>query len=120
MMSLLIQDIEKGYLKANIPTFNIGDTVKVFFKVIEGKKERIQPFEGVVTSKKHGSVNENFTVRKVVGGIGVEKTFLVHSPLLTEITVLREGKARRAKLYYLRNTLGTKASKIKARDPRFN
>lgn len=119
-MNKIIQDIEKEQLKENPTSFNVGDTVKVFFKVVEGKKERIQPFEGVVIRKQNGGISENFTVRKIVGGSGVEKTFMVHSPLLTEMKVLREGKARRAKLYYLRDTIGTKASKIKAKDPRFN
>ncbi|MEK6557956.1 MAG: 50S ribosomal protein L19 [Candidatus Margulisiibacteriota bacterium] len=120
-MSKLIQEIDLSQLRADtLPTFNVGDSVKVSFKVVEGKKERIQPFEGVVTRIQNGGVQRNFTVRKIVGGVGVEKTFLAHSPLLTELKVLREGKVRRAKLFYLRDTLGSKASKIKAKDPRFN
>jgi len=119
-VSNVIQEIEKEQMKENVVDFNIGDTIKVFYKIIEGKKERIQPFEGVVTRIQGGGITKAFTVRKVVGGVGVEKTYLIHSPKITEITVLREGKARKAKLFYLRDRVGSKANKIKARDPRFN
>ena len=119
-MSKIIETIEKSQLKENIPVFNIGDTIKVYYKVIEGKKERIQSFEGVVMKMQNGGIRKTFTVRKVVGGIGVEKTYMMHSPKITDIKVMRQGKVRRSKLFYLRERLGSKASKIKAKDPRFN
>ncbi len=119
-MSNIIQEIEKEQLRDDLQEFNVGDTVKVFYKVIEGKKERIQPFEGVVTSISNGGISKNFTLRKIVGGVGVEKTYMVNSPKITDIKVLRQGKTRRAKLFYLRDRIGTRASKIKAKDPRFN
>jgi len=119
-MSKIIEALEKEQLKKNLPSFNVGDTIKVFVKVIEGKKERIQFFEGTVFKIQNGGLNTSFTVRKVVSGIGVEKTFALHSPKITEIQVLRQGKVRRSKLFYLRSRLGSKTSKIKAKDPRFN
>ncbi|MDD5455548.1 MAG: 50S ribosomal protein L19 [Candidatus Margulisbacteria bacterium] len=119
-MSKIIDELEKAQLKADLPAFNVGDTVKVSLKVIEGKKERIQSFEGIVTKVQNGGVRKNLTVRKVVDGIGVEKTFLVNSPQVPEIKVLRQGKTRRAKLFYLRERLGSKAGRIKAKDPRYN
>ncbi len=119
-MNTIVAEVTQDQLRSDLPDIRIGDTVKVGFKVIEGKKERIQGFEGVVTKIQNGGIDKNFTVRKVVGGVGVEKTYFIHSPLLAELKVLREGKARRAKLFYLRGILGSKASKIKARDPRFN
>lgn len=118
-MNQIIRELENEQLKEGRETFNVGDTIKVFYKVIEGKKERIQPFEGVVIRFQNGGVNKTFTVRKVVGGIGVEKTYLLHSPKITEIKVMRQGKVRRAKLFYLRDRIGIKATKIKAKDPRF-
>lgn len=119
-MSKIIEALEKEQLQENIPEFNVGDTIKVYVKVIEGKKERIQFFEGTVLKTQNGGLNTTFTVRKVVSGIGVEKTFLLHSPKITEIKILRQGKVRRAKLFYLRKRLGSKTSKIKAKDPRFS
>ncbi len=119
-MSKIIQEIEKEQMKETLVEFNIGDTIKVFYKIIEGKKERIQPFEGVVTRIQGTGITKAFTVRKFVGGVGVEKTYMFHSPKITEITVLRQGKARKAKLFYLRERIGSKANKIKAKDPRFN
>lgn len=119
-MSKIIQELEKEQMKENIPTFNIGDTVKVFYKIIESKKERVQFFEGVVIRVQGSGVTKVFTVRKLVGGVGVEKTYMLHSPKITGITILREGKTRKAKLFYLRDRIGSKATKIKARDPRFN
>ena len=101
-MKGLVEAIEKEGMKKEVPAFNVGDTVKVGFKVIEGAKERIQNFEGVVIAKKHGGIRENFTVRRLSFGVGVERTFPVHSPKITSITVVRKGKVRRAKLYYLR------------------
>jgi large subunit ribosomal protein L19 len=108
----LIDLIEKENLKPEIPDFNVGDTVKVFIKIVEGDKERIQAFEGVVIARKNSSVRETFTVRRVSFGVGVEKTFPLHSPRIDHIEVLKKGKVRRAKLYYLRELSG-KASKIK-------
>ena len=108
----LIDLIEKENLKPELPEFAVGDTVKVFIKIVEGGKERIQAFEGVVIAKKHSSVRETFTVRRVSFGVGVEKTFPLHSPRIDHIEVLKKGKVRRAKLYYLRDLSG-KAAKIK-------
>lgn len=108
----LVDIIEKENLKTEVPVFNVGDTVKVYIKVVEGNKERIQAFEGVVIARKHSSVRESFTVRRVSFGVGVEKIFPLHSPRIDRIEVLKKGKVRRAKLYYLRNLSG-KAAKIK-------
>ncbi len=108
----IIEAIEKDYMKAEVPAFAVGDTVKVMVKVVEGKNERIQAFEGVVIAKKNGGVRETFTVRRVSFGIGIERTFQVHSPRIDKITVVRHGKVRRAKLYYLRERSG-KAAKLK-------
>ena len=111
-MKGLVEAIEKEGMKESGPSFNVGDTVRVGFKVIEGTKERIQNFEGVVIAKKHGGIRESFTVRRLSFGVGVERTFPVHSPKIASITVVRKGKVRRAKLYYLRGLTG-KAAKIK-------
>ena len=119
-MSTIIEEIQKEYIKAETTEFNVGDTIKVFFKVVEGKKERLQPFEGVVTKIQNGGTSKSFTVRKVVQSIGVEKTFQFNSPRLAEVKVLRMGKVRKAKLLYLRDRVGAKANKIKAKDPRLN
>ncbi len=111
-MSNIIAEIEKEYMKQDVPQFNVGDTVRVSVKVKEGNRERIQVFEGIVIAKKNGSVRETFTVRRISFGIGVERTFPLHSPRITAIDVVKHGKVRRAKLYYLRNLSG-KAAKIK-------
>ena len=111
-MSSIIEQINQENLKATIPAFNVGDTVKVMVKVIEGDKERIQAFEGIVIAKKHGGISETFTVRRLSYGVGVEKTFPIHSPKVADIIVVRRGKVRRAKLYYLRERTG-KAAKVK-------
>lgn len=108
----IIKAIEQENLNPNAPVFSVGDTVKVFFKVIEGNKERIQAYEGIVIARKHGGLRETFTVRRISSGIGVERTFPVHSPKLDKVEVLRRGRVRRAKLYYLRKRTG-KAAKIK-------
>ena len=108
----IIDQIEKGNLKSEVPSFNVGDTVKVSVKVIEGTRERIQIFEGIVISRKNSSVRETFTVRRISFGVGVEKTFPVHSPRIDKIEVVKKGKVRRAKLYYLKDLSG-KAAKIK-------
>ena len=106
-----LEQIESEGLKSNIPTFNIGDTVKVFVKVVEGDKERLQAYEGVVIARKNGSIRDTFTVRRVSFGVGVERTFPIHSPRIDRVEIVRKGKVRRAKLYYLR-ALSGKAAKI--------
>jgi len=111
-MTTIIQEIEKEQLKAEKPDFNIGDTVKVHVRVTEGGKERIQVFEGIVIAKRHDSVRESFTARKISHGIGVERTFLVNSPKVARIEVTRKASVRRAKLFYLREKVG-KATRIK-------
>ena len=110
----IIKAIEQENLNPNAPVFSVGDTVKVFFKVIEGNKERIQAYEGIVIARKHGGLRETFTVRRISSGIGVERTFPVHSPKIDKVEVLRRGRVRRAKLYYLRDRVGKKA-KVKER-----
>ena len=110
----IIKSIEHEQLKNKIPELKIGNTVRVHVKIKEGNKERIQVFEGIIIKKQGGGVNETFTVRKISYGVGVEKTFLVHSPLVEKVEVVRVGKVRRAKLYYLRDRIG-KASKPKER-----
>ena len=108
----LIQELNKEALAAEAPKVQIGDTVRVHVKVKEGSRERIQVFEGTVIAKKHGGIEETFTVRRISYGIGVEKVFPVHSPAIEKIELVRHGKVRRAKLYYLRGRVG-KAAKIK-------
>ncbi|MFA5560407.1 MAG: 50S ribosomal protein L19 [Acholeplasmataceae bacterium] len=107
----LIADITKSYIK-DVPAFSPGDTVKVYVKIKEGQRERLQMFEGLVIKKQGGGISETFTVRKVSYGIGVERTFPVHSPSIDRIEIARSGKVRRAKLYYIR-TLSSKAARIK-------
>ena len=113
-MNDIIKKIEAEQLKAEVPEFNVGDTVKVYAKIKEGNRERIQVFEGTVLKKQGGGVRATFTVRKFSNGIGVEKTWPVHSPIIEKIEVVRRGKVRRAKLYYLRDRVG-KAAKVKER-----
>jgi large subunit ribosomal protein L19 len=110
----LLASVERPHLKDGIPEFRAGDTVKVHVRVVEGKKERIQIFQGVVIARKGGGTRETFTVRKISGGIGVERIFPLHSPILDKIEVDRRGKVRRAKLYYLRELRG-KAARIEER-----
>jgi large subunit ribosomal protein L19 len=112
IMDKLIQVIEKENMRTDLPSFNIGDVVRVNFKVIEGAKERIQAFEGAVIARRGGGLRETFTVRKMSFGVGVERTFPLHSPKIDSIVVVRKGRVRRAKLYYLRGLTG-KAAKIK-------
>ena len=111
-MNELIKQIEAEQLKSDIPQFNVGDIVRVYAKVVEGSKERIQMFEGIVIKKQNGGVRENFTVRRIASGVGVEKTWPVHSPRIDHIELVKKGIVRRAKLYYLRNRVG-KAAKVK-------
>lgn len=108
----LILEITQEQLRKDIPAFRPGDTLKVHVKVVEGSRERVQLFEGVVIKRRGGGISETFTVRKISYGVGVERTFPVHSPRLEKIEVARRGKVRRAKLYYLRNLRG-KAARIK-------
>jgi large subunit ribosomal protein L19 len=110
-------ETQKEYLRDDIPSFRPGDTLRVNVRVREGDKERIQAFEGVCIARKNGGVSETFTVRKISGGVGVERIFPVHSPSLASIQVVRQGRVRRAKLYYLRNLRG-KAARIKERSTR--
>lgn len=110
----LVNAVEEGY-KKDVPSFNVGDAVKVHVKVVEGDKERIQPFEGVVISRSGSGIRETFMVRKVSFGIGVERIFPVHSPAIEKIDILKKGSVRRAKLYYLRTKKG-KAAKIKEKE----
>ena len=111
-MSEIIRSIEKAQLRTDLPQFDIGDTVRVFVKVVEGSRERLQAFEGTVIARRNGSIRETFTVRRMTYGIGVERTFPLHSPRVDHIEVIRRGKVRRAKQYYLRNLQG-KAAKVK-------
>ncbi|MFM5890051.1 MAG: 50S ribosomal protein L19 [Dolichospermum sp.] len=110
----IIRSIEAEQLKSDLPQIYVGDTVKVGVKIKEGTKYRVQPYEGVVIAMRNGGINETITVRKVFQGVGVERVFLLHSPRIESIKVLRRGKVRRAKLYYLRGLVG-KATRIKQR-----
>ncbi|MEX2582999.1 MAG: 50S ribosomal protein L19 [Gemmatimonadota bacterium] len=110
-------ETQQEFLRDDLPDFRAGDTLRVNVRVREGDKERIQAFEGVCIAKKHGGVNETFTVRKISSGIGVERIFPLHSPMVASIDVVRRGRVRRAKLYYLRNLRG-KAARIKERSTR--
>lgn len=105
-MANIIDKINEQQINPNVPEFRVGDTVRVDVKIIEGKRERIQAFEGVVVSRKGGSVSETFTVRKVSSGVGVERIFPIHSPKIAGITVIRRGKVRRAKLTFLKDRVG--------------
>ncbi len=107
-----IRTIEQEQLRTDIPDFRVGDTVRVEVKVVEGTRERLQAYEGVVIARHNGSIRETFTVRRTSYGVGVERTFPLHSPRIAEIKVIRRGKVRRAKLYYLRELTG-KAAKVK-------
>jgi large subunit ribosomal protein L19 len=112
LLDKIIQQLEKEQLKESVTPFNIGDTVRVYNKIIEGAKERIQMFQGVVVKRQNGGIRETFTVRRMSYGVGVEKTWPVHSPRVERVEVVRRGKVRRAKLFYLRERVG-KAAKIK-------
>ena len=112
-MANIIDQIEKENMKETIPEFNIGDTVKVSVRIKEGDKERLQGYEGVVIARKNGGIRETFTVRKISNGVGVERTFPIHAPLVADVVVTRKGKPSRAKLYYVRELTG-KAAKIKS------
>lgn len=113
-MSDIIRELEKEQLRTDLPELEIGDTVRVFVKVVEGNRERLQNFEGIVIKMQGGAVRKSFTVRRMSYGVGVERTFPYHSPRIGRIEVVRHGKVRRAKLYYLRDRVG-KAAKITER-----
>lgn len=112
MRTRLIEHVEQSYLKKDPPTFHIGDTIDVYTRIVEGDKERIQVFNGAVIGRQGAGVNERFIVRRIIGSEGVERSFLVHSPNVVKVEVIRRGKVRRAKLYYLRHRVG-KARKIR-------
>ncbi len=115
MSQQLLDELGRRQFKSDVPGFRPGDTVRVGVRVVEGNRERVQEFEGVVISRRSGGINENFTVRRIAShGIGVERTFLVHAPRVDSIKIVRTGKVRRAKLYYLRGLTG-KAARIKER-----
>lgn len=113
-MNEIIRNIEKEQFRTDMPDIAIGDTVRVYVKVVEGNRERLQAFEGVVISRKHGGLRETFTVRRVSYGIGVERTFPIHSRRVDRVEIVRHGRVRRAKLYYLRDRVG-KAAKLRER-----
>ena len=110
----VLKAVAQEYIKTDIPAFNVGDTVKVHIKIKEGNRERIQIFEGFVLKRQNGGIGETFTVRRIASGVGVEKTFPIHSPLVEKIEVVRKGKVRRARLHYMRQRTG-KSAKIKAK-----
>ncbi len=110
----IISAIEAEHLKSDLPTIYVGDTIKVGIKIVEGGKERIQPYEGVVIAMRNGGISETITVRRIFQGVGVERVFLLHSPRIANIKIIRRGKVRRAKLYYLRDRVG-KATRIQQR-----
>lgn len=109
----LIRSVEERHVKSDIPNFGPGDTLRVQVKVVEGNRERVQAFEGTCIGRSSSGLSETFTVRRVSQGVGIERTFLLHSPRLERIEVRRQGKVRRAKLYYLRGRIGSKAIRIK-------
>ena len=111
-MNDILRSIEQEQLRNDLPQFNVGDTIKVYVKIKENNRERIQMFEGTVLKKQHGGIRETFTVRRVAYGTGVERTFPINSPIIDKIEITRRGKVRRAKLFYLRDRVG-KAAKVK-------
>ena len=110
-----IQEFEKSQCKENVPSIKVGDSVIVHKVIMEGKKQRTQRFQGTVIKKKGSLSRESFTVRKIVDGVGVEKTFLIHSPLVPKVEIIQQSKVRRAKLYYLRDRVGAKANRLKVK-----
>lgn len=114
MKADIIKNVEQSYLKSNLPELRIGDEVKIFYRIIEGDKERIQPFEGTLIARKGSRVSQMITIRKISFGEGVERIFPIHSPRIEKIEVLRHGQVRKAKLYYLRDKVGKK-SRVKER-----
>lgn len=116
MSSPIIDQIEKEQMKNDVPNIRVGDKVKVASIIKEGKKQRTQFYEGIVIALKHAFSRQSMTVRKIVDSVGVEKTFLLHSPVVTNIQIIKKGKARRAKLFYLRDRIGSKATFVKSRE----
>ncbi|AFY76508.1 MAG: 50S ribosomal protein L19 [Hydrococcus sp. C42_A2020_068] len=110
----IIRSIESEQLKTDLPIVHVGDTVRVGVRIVEGGKERIQPYEGIVIAKRNGGINQTITVRRIFQGVGVERVFLLHSPRIASIKIIRRGKVRRAKLYYLRDRVG-KATRVQQR-----
>jgi large subunit ribosomal protein L19 len=110
----IIRSIEAEQLKSDLPIIHVGDTIKVGVRIREGGKERVQPYEGIVIAMRHGGINKTITVRRIFQGVGVERVFLVHSPRIDNIKIIRRGKVRRAKLFYLRDRVG-KATRVKQR-----
>jgi large subunit ribosomal protein L19 len=110
----IIRSIEAEHIKTNLPEIHVGDSVEVGVRIKEGNKERVQPYKGTVISKRNGGINETITVRRIFQGVGVERVFLIHSPLVAHVKIERRGRVRRAKLYYLRDRVG-KATRIKQR-----
>ncbi len=108
----VIEDIEKSQMKKKLPLFKVGDTVKVYSKIVEGGKERVQGFEGIVIKRQGTGARETFSVRRIVQGVGVERTIPLHSPAIEDIKLIRSGKVRRAKLYYLRKRVGGRATRV--------
>lgn len=115
MKNKIIDEIEKAQLKESVPDLAVGDIVVVHKSIVEGKKQRIQKFKGTIIKIQSGSVRKSFTVRKIVNGKGVEKSFLLHSPLVVDVEVLQRSKVRRARLYYLRDRVGSKANRLKVK-----
>ncbi|MGC2872757.1 50S ribosomal protein L19 [Ihubacter sp. rT4E-8] len=113
----ILDSVAQDYLKKEVPAFNVGDTVKVHVKIKEGNRERIQIFEGFVLKRQNGGIAETFTVRRIASGVGVEKTFPIHSPWVEKIEVIKKGRVRRARLHYMRGRTG-KSAKIKSKDVR--
>jgi large subunit ribosomal protein L19 len=111
-MSKVVQEIEKSLMKKDVPQFKVGDVVKVYTRIVEGGKERLHGFEGLVIKRQGSGARETFTVRRIVQGVGVERTFPLHSPRLERVDVVRKGKVRRAKLYYLRKRIGSQATRV--------
>lgn len=116
MTHQLIQDFEKSQCKESAPNVNVGDTVIVHKIIVEGKKQRTQRFQGTVIKLKGSSSRKSFTVRKIMDGTGIEKTFLLHSPLVPKVEILKRAKVRKAKLYYLRDRVGAKANRLKVKE----
>jgi large subunit ribosomal protein L19 len=110
----IIRSVEAEFIKSDLPELYIGDTIRVGVKIKEGEKERVQPYEGVIIARRNGGINETITVRRVFQGVGVERVFLLHSPKIDNIAIVRRGRVRRAKLFYLRDRVG-KATRVKQR-----
>lgn len=111
-----IKELDSKYLKKEPPQFNVGDTIRVYAKIVEGDKERLQGFEGIVIAKKGGGISSTFTVRKIVQGVGVERIFPLHSPRIDRIKIIKQGKVKKAKLYYMRKRIGSAATKITSKE----